>query len=482
MSGIRPFYCGGKWIVGSGQPIEARDPSTGQVVATYGSAGRDDLDAAVQAARAALRAPGWKDLLPHMRARLLHRFAAIIDSRAEELARIQMRDNGKVLAECRNMMASAANTFRYYAALCETREDHQSPSRGNYRSFYNFEPVGVVAAITPWNSPATLEAQKLAPILAAGNAVILKPSEFTPQIAVEYARIAEEAGFPAGIVSVLPGDAGLGREMVTHPGIDMVSFTGGTVAGSHIAAEAGRLLRPVVLELGGKSPNIVLADADLDLAAKGVAGGIFSGAGESCVAGSRIFVHRSVFDDFTQRLVRIAESMKMGDPGDPDVSIGPLIHDGHRERVHGFVTRAVQSGARLLTGGYLPEPGFGGGGAYYPPTLLTGVDNGHEICQQEVFGPVGVLLPFDRDEDLLGQANDIQFGLASGVWTSDLAHAFRIAEALEAGTVWINTYKQLSISTPFEGHKKSGLGREKGPQGLLTYMKTKAVFWTPGSD
>lgn len=476
MSEARPFYSAGRWTVGSGRPLPVSNPATGEVIAEFATASKNDLDEAVSAARQALQNSTWKGLKSHLRARILHRMAALIDADADRLAKIQLSDNGKTLSECRSMIESAANTFRYYAAVCETHEDAQSPSRGNYRSQYAFEAVGLVAAITPWNSPATLEAQKIAPILAAGNALILKPSEFTPQIALEYARIGYEAGLPSGVFSVLTGDGSLGKEMVIHPDVDMVSFTGGTVAGRHIASEAGKLLRPVILELGGKSPNIVLEDADLDLAVAGVAGGIFSGAGESCVAGSRIFVHQDVIEDFTRRLVAKAQSMVMGDPADPSVSIGPLIHAAHRTHVHGFVERALSSGATLLTGGVIPADN-GTGGAYYPPTLLTGVSNRDEICQQEIFGPVGVILSFNNDADLLAQANDIGFGLASGIWTQNLSRALRLADDLQAGTVWINTYKQLSISTPFEGHKASGLGREKGLQGMTAYMKTKAVFW-----
>ncbi|MGQ3292109.1 MAG: aldehyde dehydrogenase family protein, partial [Shinella sp.] len=413
---IRPFFSAGVWTQGRGAPFESRNPETGEVIATLSSASVEDLDVAVSAARTAVAAPSWAGLAPHLRARLLHRMGELIDRDRERLAEVQMVDNGKTLAECRALLESAANTFRYYAAACETMEGSVPPSRGAYLNIAIEVPFGVVGAITPWNSPATLEAQKLAPILAAGNAIILKPSEVTPLIALEYAALAKESGFPDGIVSVLTGGIELGRAMVSHPGIDMISFTGGTAGGRHIAAEAARMLKPVVLELGGKSPHIVCEDSDLEKAAKAVAMGIFSGAGQSCVAGSRIFVEKTIAEGFTATLVDIARSLRLGPPADSATQIGPLVTFAHRDNVHAHVTRALAAGANLLTGGELPDDATLSAGAYYPPTLLNGVSNRSDIAQQEVFGPVGVILTFEDDEDLIAQANDSEFGLAAGLW------------------------------------------------------------------
>ncbi len=474
---IRPFFAAGAWTQGRGEPLETRNPENGEVVATISSASAEDLDLAVAAARRALASPSWTNLVPHLRARLLHKMGELIDRDRDRLANIQMIDNGKTFTECRALLESAANTFRYYAAACETMEGVVPPARGAYFNIAAQVPMGVVGAITPWNSPATLEAQKLAPILAAGNAVILKPSEVTPLIALEYAGLAQEAGFPDGIVSVVTGGIELGRAMVAHPGIDMISFTGGTAGGRHIAAAAALQLKPVILELGGKSPHIVCADADLDKAAKAVATGIFSGAGQSCVAGSRIFVEKKIADAFTARLVDIAKSLRLGPPGNKDTQIGPLVSFAHRDHVHRHVTRAKAAGAELLCGGELPADERLSLGAYYPPTLLSGVTNRSDIAQQEVFGPVGVILPFESDEELVAQANDSEFGLAAGLWTRDIERAWKIVTQLQTGTCWLNSYKNLSISTPFQGHKQSGLGREKGLDGLRQYLQTKAIFW-----
>jgi len=481
MKEIREIFVAGEWKLGQGAPLSVINPSDGSVLARVGTATSEDLEQAINAAQNVMSDPFWCNLNPHQRAKLLYRMGEKIDTEADTLARIQMSDNGKTLTECRGMIASAANTFRYYAGVCETMEDIVTPARGQYRSITVHEPIGVVGAITPWNSPATLEAQKLAPILAGGNAVILKPSEVTPLIALEYARISDEVGFPKGVVSVVVGAGDLGKAMVDHPKIDMISFTGGTAAGRHIASAAGQHLKPIVLELGGKSPNIIFADADFDLAVKGAATGIFAGAGESCIAGSRIFVEAKIFDKFVNALVKHAEEMKIGAPDATGTEIGPLIHAAHRDLVHSHVERAVTEGAVLLTGGTIPDHANLSNGAYYTPTLLTGLNNTAAICQQEVFGPVGVVLPFESEDHLISMTNDSEFGLASGIWTKDLERAWRIADRLQAGTVWINTYKQLSISTPFEGHKQSGLGREKGTQGMTIYMQTKSVFWANGT-
>ena len=472
------FYVSGEWAKGAGDPFTSLNPANGELICSVCAAAETDLEKAVDGAKTALNSPEWGDLNPHERARYLYRFGELIDSNSESLSQIQMMDNGKTISECRQMISDAANCFRYYAGVCETAESIVTPSRGNYLSINISEPIGIIGAITPWNSPALLEANKLAPILAAGNCVLLKPSEYTPLIALEYAKIAEQIGLPAGVLSVLTGGSAIGQAIVEHPAVGMISFTGGPVAGKKIAERAGALLKPVVLELGGKSPNIVFADADLSDALDGVIKGIFSGAGQSCVAGSRIFVQRSVYNSFVSNLITRANDLVVGHPDASSTDIGPLANFGHRDLVHDHVSQAIAEGAELLCGGKIPTSDELASGAYYPPTLISDVHHQSKICQEEIFGPVGVILPFDDEEELVRKANDTDQGLASGIWTKDQKRTWRIARKLQAGTVWINTYKQQSISTPFGGYKQSGLGREKGIQGMKVYMQSKSIVWS----
>lgn len=394
------------------------------------------------------------------------------------LAQLQRQDNGKPIQETRALVASAAATFQFFGAACETMEDIITPSRGEYVTMSVHEPMGVVAAITPWNSPIASDAQKLAPALAAGNAVILKPAEVTPLLALELARLCEEAGVPRGMISVLPGKGSVIGDVITrHPLVRRVSFTGGTATGKHIAGIAAQKMMPVSMELGGKSATMVLDDADLDHAVNGVLYGIFSSSGESCIAGSRLFVARGIYDEFMQRLVAGAQALRVGDPADEKTQMGPLITARHRESIERYVELGVSEGGQIRTGGVRPAGSQFERGWFYTPTIIEGLDNQARITREEIFGPVLVAMPFDDEEALVEQANDSIYALAAGVWSRDFKRAWRLGRAVQAGTVWVNTYKQFSISTPFGGWRDSGLGREKGRAGIVQYMEQKSMYW-----
>jgi betaine-aldehyde dehydrogenase len=478
MAQVKPLLIGGEWVNGSAQTIVSVNPATGEINHEVCAASAQHVDAAVTAARHAAAAPGWREMLPHQRARLLARLADLIEARSEDFAQIQMLENGKVLAECRSQAASAAATFRYYAGVCETLGSEVTPARGAYLSMTLYEPYGVVAAITPWNSPLTMEAQKVAPAIAAGNAVILKPSEVTPSAALALGHAALDAGLPAGILNVLPGTGAVaGDALVRHPGVKFVSFTGGTASGRRIAAIAAEKLMPVALELGGKSPHIVFADANLEAAAAAVCDGIFEASGQSCVAGSRLFVQRSAYQRVVDLVAQRAQQLKLDLPDAPGAKLGPLASFAQRDRVERYVASAREEGGQIVIGGRRPDGPRLVQGAYYLPTVVGGLSNAASVCQQEIFGPVLCALGFDDEDDLLRQANDSVYGLAAGIWTGDYRRAWRVARALEAGTVWINTYKQLSIATPFGGFKDSGIGREKGIGGLRLYQQPKSLYF-----
>lgn len=472
------IFVGGQWKQGRGALMRSVFPADQSVNAELHAADIDDVEDAIQAAERAWRNPAWRDLPPHQRAKVLYRVAGLIETRREDLARLQTRDNGKPLAETRALVDSAAATARYFGAVCETLEGELPTPRGNDTlTFSCHEPIGVIGAITPWNSPIASEMQKIAPALAGGNAVVLKPAEATPLAALALARLFELAGLPAGLLSVLPGRGSvIGEAIARHPLVRKISFTGGTNTGRHLAHVAADKLIPTSLELGGKSPTIVLDDADLEQAVQGVAYGIYSSAGQACIAGSRLFVHRSRYAAFIARLEEVVRGVRIGHPEQEGVHLGPLVNHTHRDSVAAYVASALQEGGRLRFGGKPPVDADLAAGSYYLPTLIEGLDPRARACREEIFGPVLVAMPFDDEESLVAQANDSIYGLAAGIWTRDYRRALRLASRLEAGTVWINTYKKFSISTPFGGFKESGLGREKGRQGVLAYMQQKSIY------
>ena len=438
----------------------------------------DELDTIVGRGWQAFRAGGWAETMPHERADVLRRIADGLLAEKQALAVKQMRDNGKPLSECRGMVDYAVGAFRYYASACETLQTDVTPPRGPYVSFTVLEPYGVVAAITPWNSPLMNDATKVAPALAAGNAVILKPSEDAPLLAPELLRIALDAGLPEGLLQIVQGrGARIGAALVSHPGVRMVSFTGGTDTGRAIGRIAADKIMPVALELGGKSPHIVCADADMDMAVAAVISGIFGSAGQSCVAGSRVFIEASVYDAVLTRIVERARRIRIAAPDAEGVEMGPLASFAHRERIDAFVRDARSEGGRVLCGGARPRGASYENGAFYMPTVIDGLGPEATACQTEAFGPVLVALPFANEAELIERANGTAFGLACGIWTENFRKGWRIGRALEAGSVWVNTYKQSVTSTPFGGFKDSGLGREKGLDGMRLYAQVKSMYF-----
>ena len=474
----KPFLIGAQWSFGKGKTFQSINPADGTVAATIAEAEAEDVDAAVRAAEAALRHPGWGGLQAHKRARLLHRFADLIERDAELLAGLQTQDNGKTIAESRIQATWAVDAFRYYAGLCEVWESHVVPPRGNHFAFTWDEPIGVVAAITPWNSPISLEAQKLAPALAAGNTVVLKSSEITPQVGLVYGRLALEAGLPPGVLNVVTGfGAVAGNALINHPGVRLITFTGGTANGRMIAKVGGERVVPVLLELGGKSPNIVFDDADLDNAVTGSVFAIFSNAGQSCIAGSRIFVQDSIYDAFARRLVEATKALVVGDPHDPRTAVAPVSSFTHRDRIEAMIGMGRDDGGKVLCGGGRPSDKALARGAYLDPTIIEVADNRARVAQEEIFGPVACLIRFRDEADLIEQANDTVFGLSCGIWSSDYKRAMRVARAVQAGTVWVNTYKITNVNMPFGGFKSSGVMRECGVEGMKSYMATKSVYF-----
>lgn len=470
------IFVAGDWRKGRGADIVSTFPADRSLNRVVAGASAEDVEEAIDRAAAA-QAAGWGEARAQDRAAVLHRISDGIAASADRISFIQSRDTGKTLAETRALALSAAGTFRYFASVLETADEDATVRRADTLTLSLHEPIGLVSAITPWNSPIASDAQKVAPALAAGNAVLLKPASWSPLVALELARIAEAAGLPKGLLSVLPGAGSIvGEMLVTHPAIGRVSFTGGTSVGRGIARKAAEKLMPVSLELGGKSPTIVFADADLDVALAGVLFGIFSSTGQSCIAGSRLYVERSIYESFLARLVAATKALVVGHPFDAATQVAPLVHDDHRASVEAFVASGVADGGEILAGGARPAGDLYDRGVYYLPTIVAGLSASAHLAREEVFGPVLTVFPFDDEEEVIRLGNDNHYGLACGVFTRDTPKAMRVGRRIASGTVWINTYKQFSISTPFGGVKESGVGREKGRDGLFAYMNQKSYY------
>lgn len=470
---------GGEWRAPvAGEWFETRDPASGEVLAEVASGTAADIDAAVMAARAAFNTGPWHGMTGMQRGRILWRIADLIEQHLEELAVLETLDNGKpVAASRRGDIPAAAGQFRYYAGLAPRIEGTYIPTNIAYqpagrRMFAHArrEPIGVVGAICPWNSPLVMAAMKLAPALAAGCCVVLKPAEETPLTALRLGEIMMEAGLPPGVVNIVTGDGpDAGAALASHPGVDKISFTGSTEVGRRIIAAAMPDMKKLTLELGGKSPMLVMADADMGLAVPGVARGIFSNAGQVCVAGSRIYVHRSRYDELVEGLCQQAKSMRMGHGLEGTTEIGPLINTTQAERVAEFISGGRTEGAQVLAGGQRRDA------AFFEPTVIAGARPEMRIMREEIFGPVAMITPFDTWEEAITAANDTRYGLAASVWTQDISVSERTVSAIRAGTVWVNCHSYFSPDLPKGGRGLSGWGVENGTQGLDNYMEWKTV-------
>jgi acyl-CoA reductase-like NAD-dependent aldehyde dehydrogenase len=476
-AGPKRLIIGGEAVeAASGQAAADRDPGTGQTVTEVCQAGPEDVDRAVAAARDGFSR--WSATPPLARAKTLYRLTELMERDAKFLAQLETLDTGKPLRESRGDIGLAIEVFRYFAGWVTKIHGETLPvsSRGEYLCYTRREPLGVVAGIVPWNFPLLIGSWKAAPALAAGNCVILKPASDTPLTAIRLGELAIEAGLPAGTLNVLPGPgARVGQALADHPGIQKVAFTGSTETGKQIATSAAGTVKRVQLELGGKSPNIVFADAPLPAAVKGAFFGIFMNQGEVCAAGSRVFVERSIYDGFVEALGKQAEATRVGHGLDDKTQMGPVVSQRHLETVLDFVASGRSEGARLVAGGERPG-GELGEGYYLKPTVFADVEDGMRIAREEIFGPVVAVLPFQDVDEVIDRANSSPFGLAAGVWTTSVGRAHHVAARLQSGTVWVNCYNVYDPVASFGGYKESGYGRDMGAAALADYTQLKTIW------
>jgi aldehyde dehydrogenase (NAD+) len=469
---------GGEWLQArSGKTFESLNPFTGRAWAVVPEAGPEDVDAAVAAAQDALTGP-WGQMSGIERARLMRRLATTIADHAEELAVFETTDNGKLIREMKGQVASLTDWYNYFAGAADKLQGETIPSaRSDYLIYTKREPVGVVVGIIPWNSPLLLLTWKLAAALAAGCTFIAKPAEQTPVSTLEFGRLFAEAGFPPGVFNVLTGFGEVaGRALVRHPGINKVAFTGSTETGIRVMKDAAEHVTRVSLELGGKSPNIVFADADLSAATNGVLAGIFAATGQTCVAGSRLLVERSVHDELVARVVERARAIRLGDPLQMETEMGPVAFKEQFDKVRSYIDLGQSEGATLAYGGGSPSNPELKGAYFIEPTVLTHVGNKMRVAQEEIFGPVLCVIPFDDEREAVELANDTRYGLAAGIWTKDIYRAHRVAGQIKAGSVWVNAYRAISFNAPFGGYGMSGIGRENGLDAVREYTQVKTVW------
>lgn len=477
------LYIDGQWRPSSsGETMPAVNPYNGEVWATIPVATTDDVNDALRAAHRAFHQQ-WCHTTPGERTRLLNRLADLLDQNADRMALLETTDNGKVIRETKTQMTYSANIFRFCAGYADKIFGDVIPlNQKDVLDLTMRVPYGVVAAITAWNSPIVMAANKIGGALAAGNCIVLKPSEHASATTLELARLVHEAGFPPGVISIVTGEAEVGKALVDSPLVDKVSFTGSPAVGAKIAAVAGANLRPVALELGGKSPNIIFADADLDKAIVGALAGIFGATGQTCIAGSRLLVQRPVYQKVVDELTARAKNIRMGDPRLPETEMGTAANEIQFNRIMEFIAEASQDGATLTTGGKAAREGDLAKGLFIQPTIFADVTNDMRLAREEIFGPVLSIIPFDTEEEVIAIANDTPYGLASGVWTENLSRAMRMIRALHTGVVWVNTYRTSAPQAPFGGMKDSGFGRERGEQGVLEFTTTKNVMLDFSND
>jgi (Z)-2-((N-methylformamido)methylene)-5-hydroxybutyrolactone dehydrogenase len=479
------MYIGGEWVnPASGEWFESFDPYTSKPWCLIPRGNAEDVNRAVAAASQAFRTGEWPKLTATQRGHLLRRLGDLIAEEAERLARIEVRDNGKLIAEMLGQLRYIPQWYYYYGGLADKLEGAMIPSdKPKHFNFTRLEPLGVVGAITAWNSPLLIAAYKLAPGLAAGNTIVLKPSEFTSASSLEFVKLVEKAGFPPGVVNVVTGfGLEVGEPLVAHPDVAKIAFTGSEKGGRRVYSVAAQGLKRVTLELGGKSPNIVFADANMDDAVKGVVSGIFAASGQTCIAGSRLLIEDSIHDEFMKKLIGFASQARMGDPSEMSTQVGPVTTRQQLDKILGYLEIAKADGARCVLGGGLANRPECRDGWFVEPTIFTEVNNKMRVAQEEVFGPVLATIRFKDEEEAIAIANDIDFGLAAGVWTSNIRRAIEIPSRLQAGVIWVNTYRAVSYLSPFGGYKHSGIGRENGADAILEYVQTKSVWISTATD
>ncbi len=462
----------------SGQTFKSYNPTTGKVLAEVANAGVADVDAAVGAARRAFDTGPWSKFKPFERQAVLLKLADLVDQHFDELAMLDTLDMGGPISSTGAKRRRSVALLRFYAGLATSTHGQtiENSQTGEIFSYTVREPVGVVAAINPWNGPLGLAIWKIAPALAAGCTAVLKPAEQAPLSPLRLGELCLEAGIPPGVVNVVAGFGEAGAALSSHPSVDKVAFTGSTEVGQAIVRASAGNLKRLSLELGGKSPNIIFADADLDLAVPGAAMAVFANSGQVCSAGSRLFVERKIHDEFVERLGAFAKTLKVGNPLDPKTQLGPLVSDKQLERVTGYLSAGKSEGARAVAGGNrIAEEGLADG-YFVEPTVFAGVNDGMKIAREEIFGPVISVMPFDTVDEAIRRGNDTQYGLGSGVWTRDINNAHKVAKGLKAGSVWINCYQAMDPAVPFGGYKMSGFGRESGTEHMDEFLQTKAVW------